>query len=1210
MRFNEKQQEAINHSKPNLLVAGAAGSGKTAVLVERVTRLILEGEASIDEMLVVTFTKAAASGMKEKIVKSVRKRIRQDGENGNLAGVERLKHQLALMPEADISTFDSFAQKIVRENFQVIDVDPAVRVGDENKIKLISNQALDLLLRQELEDGQADFLAFMDAYADLKSLESVKKMISDFYTKIRALDNPFGFFEAAVKRLDCSTEDFFKSPAMDTLICDLSDKTHNITELTDRAEKIVSEPKLAGIRAKLEPELNAFRAVKAATEEFKTAFDDYRNGRKESISEEFNRLKDSFITASGLGVRLVATNDCKAEYEEIKEELKSFRDGYKGAVKSCVNVFFYQDFEDSIAEIKYTYEYAKTFYDLVLKYDRLFYQLKTEKNMLDFNDFMHLALKALENEDIAEQYRQRFKFIFVDEYQDSNELQDALISRLSTGDNVFMVGDVKQSIYRFRQAEPALFKDRYHKYKNLNDGGAVIDLNCNYRSKKSVIDSTNEVFRQVMEGYDIDAELKRGNTYEGKYRYGTEIYLVNQTQDSAFREESSEDETFEEVFKKDELEALELIKLIKNTMKKGTMIPYLEGSEYKERPISYRDIVILRSSTKDISDTFKKIFEEQGIPLFAEQNDGYFETIEVEIFLNLLKIIDNTRQDVPLISVLFSSIFGFTAQDLAEIRVAKKGREYAFYDAFFACAGADSEPVRASKELCNKCNAAWQRILGWKEDALMMPLTDLIWKLYRETGYYLYIGALPRGQQRQTNLRLLVQKAQEFSETSSGIYAFLSEIDAIKNRKIPVPPANTLGENANAVRLMTIHKSKGLEFPVVLVTGLHKQLKNNDRSGKLSFNKRLGIGLPIVDTELSMEKNTILSSLIELQNNLEEMQERQRLLYVAFTRAVDWLILCGVVKDYDKLREEWERLQPMDNIRALEAKTYLDLIMPALMNKCQLTIENPQSLDFALEKEVKEKAVSLKQQLDSKDIKVRKEISERLSYEYPYTADSQIKAKYSVSELNNEREAAPIFIAVPEKLDTVKRKPFGLEEEDVLSDNAMYLTAAEKGTLYHLILSKLDFSDLDSCSPEKLLKTMVETGKVRREEAEAISLKNIDNFLKSDLAKRVSLAEKQGKIYKEMPFTLRTVHESREILVQGIIDCCFEEIGENGEKYFVLLDYKSNFVSEKSEEVYESFRRMYRRQIDLYEEALEKICGIPVKERYLFMLNTGDTLSI
>ncbi len=1190
MGWNTRQQAAIDfRDSKDLLVAAAAGSGKTSVMVERVIQLILAGEASIDEILAVTFTRAAASSMKEKIVSSLRQRIAQDVESGNMEHVERLKTQLLLVNDADICTFDSFAQKIVKENFQSIDIDPGAGVCDTAKSEILKNQALDEVLEEKLQESNPEFVRFMDSYADVRSLETIKKIIWGIYEKLMALPNPQGKLDELLETCGLNAGTFLKGNAGKEMISQSRAIFIKARKESEMFADILSTPDLKNFVTEKEfnVEIECFQKINDAFVSIYEQADD-ENPDINIIDEHIKVITSLYYPiADSYGKRRWQTNKkmgeaCCEAFKNIKEEGKSLRDAYKNNYAELIDNYFYQPISKSLEETKEIYPMAEVLCNLIKAFDKCFMEKKMELGSYDFIDFNHFALKALEKQEVAEQYKSHFKYIFVDEYQDSNELQDELIHRISRDGNIFMVGDVKQSIYRFRQAEPQLFINRYKAYKGSGAGydpGTVIDLNANYRSRQTVVDFVNSVFENIMEDYDDDARLNAGNPGNLNDNVMPQIKIVdvadNHTEDTAVQ-----------------LEVRSIANIIKEKMKSDT-------------ELRFRDIAVLMRSHKGYASDFKKIFEEEGIPLYMEEAEGYFDAVEVAIAMNLLRTIDNIRQDLPLISVLYSPVFSFSCEELAKIRIARGNRHASFYSAFYQYSHPEEGTeenveenvvINVEEHLFKKCLDAYEKLRKWQEESKTMPLPDFIWKLYRETGLYLFMGALPGGEQRQSNMRMLVSRAIAYSKEESGIYNFLLEIDKAQDRDVKVPPAGTVSESADAVRLMTIHKSKGLEYPCVIIAGAHKNLSNNsDDASGFAFNKSIGMALQYVSTEDRFRKETILGTIINKKNDKEALSEYIRILYVALTRAIKHLVIVGYTKNREKDEERWGKLYPLNPVKALsECKSFFDWTIPSLKGKI-----NPEYLTPANDMVLDNSVTGTNPFENISGTEVKQEIIDRLSYQYPYMADVLNKAKYSVTELNEEVKAKTILLSAPESLDLAVLDE-GLDAED----------AAERGTIYHKIMEMIDFTNIEKCEPELILKGLTESGFAHEKSEAVIDSSKIKNFLNSELAKRMSAAALKGKLYKEAPFILQTKKDGRDVLVQGIIDCYFEEDGPDGKPVYILADYKTNKVKSKNETTYNHFRDMYKKQIDLYAEAIERIKSKDVAERYLILLDAGEAINI
>ncbi|MDD3168546.1 MAG: 3'-5' exonuclease, partial [Eubacteriales bacterium] len=782
-----------------------------------------------------------------------------------------------------------------------------------------------------------------------------------------------------------------------------------------------------------------------------------------------------------------------------------------------------------------------------------------------------------------------------------------LIGKIKRGNNLFMVGDVKQSIYKFRLAEPELFISKYEAFKeNKNESDIKLDLNKNFRSKACIIAAVNDIFSQIMKKdlsgleYDEAAALYQGQIYDGALNYPVELQLVDDRQ----LDDLTVDEEIKEM-KKAEIEAYSAAQIIRET--RGQII--YDGKSGKERPLTNKDIVILLRSAKGYAEVYYEALMKEGIPAFVDTSDGYFDTLEVEVFLNLLRIIDNRKQDIPLLSVLRSPIFGFTMEELVQIRVLRK--EGTYYQVFKDYSEEDQDITRGEKSasLQEKCSAALACISRWKKEAPLMPLEDFLWMLIRETGYYEYIGGIPGGSQRQANLRALVDKAVQFqSSQMKGLFGFISYIEAIRKRNVPMGQVKLLGENDDVVRIMTIHKSKGLEFPVVLVGGLGKRFNKDSDTYQVSLHKDIGLGIRFVDKENSCYKKTIIQTVIDRKKRREGMAEELRILYVAFTRAMDKLILLGTMKDIDAAMAAC-------SIRGCSdfsgAGSYLDFLLPALAHTniiCRLS--NRKNISYRKEKTDQRKddirRLILGGVWDSQGREdIKNEIQRRLGYEYGHGEALKLKSKFTVSEMSRLDKT----IAVP----SLEKPKFTREQST--------FTGAEKGTILHKIMEHLDFrqtacvpgnhgeADNTGCASarEEAIKAVVDELVNRRilteEEAGAVSYQKIIGFFDSEIGKRACRAE---KLYKEVSFNIMKEMSGEKIIIQGTVDCYFEENGK-----YILLDYKSNYIGDREDEVKINLvAGEYKDQLSLYKEALEKIRGIHVTEAYLYLFSIDRGIRI
>jgi len=851
--------------------------------------------------------------------------------------------------------------------------------------------------------------------------------------------------------------------------------------------------------------------------------------------------------------------------------------------------------ESYLDDLNRTHRDALYLCRLVEEFDRIYKEKKQGKGLIDFSDIEHYALAALSREEAAAEYRNKFEYIFIDEYQDSNIVQETLIGKIKRENNLFMVGDVKQSIYKFRLAEPEIFIAKYEAFReNENEFDVKLDLNKNFRSKSRIIEAVNDVFAQIMQKdlsgleYDDDAALCQGQPYSGELDYLVELHLADDMQ----IEDMSVDEEIREM-KKVEIEAFTAAQIIRET--RGRMI--YDMKKGVERPITNRDIVILLRSAKGYAEIYYEVLMKEGIPAFVDACDGYFDTLEVEVFLNLLRVVDNRKQDIPLLSVLRSPVFGFTVEEMIRIRIFKK--EGPYHQAFMEYSRSGEEAA-----LREKCAATLSRIDRWKKEAPLMPLEDFLWMLIRETGYYEYIGGIPGGSQRQANLRALVDKAIQFQSSQlKGLFSFISYIEAIKKRNVPMGQVKLLGENDDVVRIMTIHKSKGLEFPVVLVGGLGKRFNQESDTYQVSLHKEIGLGIRFVDKENSCYKKTLVQTAIDQKRRRESMAEELRILYVAFTRAMDKLVLLGTVRDIDSAMARYAVRGDGD---FSGARSYLDFLIPAL-GKTNIICRkwNRKDISFRKEESGHKKNEILRllseESQEADEEALRSEIDRRLGYKYGHREALRLKSKFAVSELSRlgREEAVPTVAALDSPKFTRERSKF---------------TGAEKGTIIHKVMEKMDFRRMaevlrdggrneKTAAVQAFAEDLVKREFLTEEEVSAISFSKILGFFESAIGRRVCKAD---KLYREVPFNIMKEISGEKIIIQGVIDCYFEEKGK-----YILLDYKSDYVSDREDE--SEIKRIaeeYRMQIELYREALEKIRGITVEEAYLYLFSLGKEIRI
>ncbi len=1205
IEWSKEQEKIIDGLRDvNVLVAAAAGSGKTTVLVERIKKLVCYEGVPVKNLLVVTFTKAAAAEMKEKIRKALRNELKA-GQEGDKEQAAYLRKQLRDIAAADISTFDSFALNVVRRYFFKTDLEPGFGVLDEARKVLMVEDALDRLLDEEFSEMRPEFIRFMNKYCSDRKPDKIRSLISNTYTRIMAMPHPWQWMEEQVAALRVDKDSFAESKYW------LAARE----DITKSLEKSVVE----GMKAADYLRNSSLDRMATNLEEGEIA--KHKNAllaSGEDLSPE--ELVEKITTALKPRTSLVAKKEEKETYNAIKDAVDTQRDKAKEYVKGIKDDFFATPIPQMIDEMNDTADELETVIGLLKRFHRLFKEAKEEAKMIDFADMEHYCLEILEDPQVAEEYRNRFSQIFIDEYQDTNLLQEAIVDLIRRENNLFMVGDVKQSIYKFRLAEPAIFQDKYNAYYEKRiPFSEVVDLNQNFRSKGGIIKGVNRVFSDFMEGYDERAELHKGVKYDGEHTYYPEIRVAylggvegltrEDDEESKSADENGNgfegdevevsdptidtgaEEVTAENLEKAEIEAALVARLVKEQLGK----PYYDPGKKTVRELEPRDIVILLRSVKGYGEVYSDALSALGIESYTSETGGYFDTMEIEIFMNLLSILDNRRRDVELISVLHSHVFGFTPTELGEIR--RHNKKGAYVDAFFEY-GEKGE----IESLKDKCKKAINQIDEWRNASRVMPLPKFIWKVMNESGFYLVMGAMPGGAVRQANLRALVDKAESFAQDrQASLYSFVKYVGELRKRQVTTPEVKLVGEGDQVVRIMTIHKSKGLEFPMVILAGAGRNLRYSNRGQDLVFHREIGIGMNYVNYEESWYRNTLPQTLIFRRIREEEEEEQERVLYVALTRAKDYLFVTGTV-------DEAEEYEAFRDLGTRDHSSFLKMIGDAL----PLGEEVVACVDGDSPEEEPAQEVFIKEEMlrEAPDPKRAEKIYEQLSSPYAYEEARKNKSKVSVSELNAMRKKAPNKDA-PEEGGTAETGSEGaytameLGAPDFAREKRT-LTGAEKGTIYHSLMEYVDFSlGVSEGLPyiQESAETMVKEGLITEEELKAIDLTKVEGFFLSDLGKRAAAAFEKGLLHKERPFTLREKQGKEDILVQGIIDCYFKEDGRT-----ILLDYKSNRIKSSSPESYSELLDNYRTQLDIYREALEKAGEGPVEEVYLYLFSTGEAI--
>ncbi|MDU1936529.1 MAG: helicase-exonuclease AddAB subunit AddA [Clostridium sp.] len=1216
-KWTEEQLKAIETRRCNLLIAAAAGSGKTAVLVERIIRIITNEEdpVDIDRLLVVTFTSAAASEMRERIASAITKALEKSPNSKNL------QKQLTLLSRANITTMHSFCLDVIKNNFHIIDLDPAFRILDETEGMLLRSEVLEELFEDKYENDDKEFLDLVEAYSDSKSDDKLKDIVLDLYKFSMSGPWPQRWLRDKSEEFNINTiEELDKSSWMKVFIENLVIELQGLISMEEKALELCEET------SGLEPYIDTFRDDITM---LRMIYEHLGAG----VEEIYNRLS----SASFSKLKTVRKNN--VSNENVQGRVKSIRDDVKKKINKLRDEIFSMTPDEMLHSVKASYTYMKALSSLVIEFQDRFSNAKKEKGALDFNDLEHLCLKILTSEDsgVADNFKEYFDEVLVDEYQDSNAVQEAIIDlvsrKYSNDPNVFMVGDVKQSIYRFRQAKPELFLEKYNTYSKKQGKNIKIQLYKNFRSRDEVIKGVNYIFKEIMSRvvgeleYTDEEALNLGASYS---KTEDDNYVVGGKIELNILDKSTEVE--EEVLIEEEdlgtinLEARIVANRIKELLsnKDGKVFKVLDKGTGEYRPVTYKDIVILLRATKNWSEVFLDELGAEGIPVYADTGSGYFESIEIRTIMSLLKVIDNPMQDIPLIALLRSPIMSFSAEDLTNIRLVDKDKY--FYENIISIS---KEEFDCEKELIEKCNIFLERLSVWRKKSIYTPIDEFIWYLYTDTAYYGYVGAMPNGVLRQANLRILFQRAKQYEQTSfKGLFNFINFINKLRKSSGDMGSAKVLGENEDVVRIMSIHKSKGLEFPVVFVCGSGKQFNLMDLNNNILYHEELGFGPELVDLDKRVSYPTLPKEAIKQRIRLETLSEEVRILYVAFTRAKEKLIITGDVNGLEKWITKCCNAAALDKdiilpSEVLKGKSYLDWIGMAickhkdgeilreLVGSNDIRIKDDLSTwsvktwtksDLVVDKkdsdvdEINEDNLLINSDCSSVD----KEIERRLDFRYKFRESTLIKSNFSVSELKKKNfEQVPVIDTENLfKEDICNIKPKFLQEE-------RGLTAAEKGTAIHFVMQKIDLSRVNTIEEIKIqLKDFVDMELLSKEEYKVINPYKVKKFFISKLGERMLSAYNRGDIvYRELPFyTEIDVHrinpdlpkevEGDKVRLQGVIDSFFYEDNE-----VILLDYKTDYVEQSNEE---ELINKYRIQIQYYKEALEKITKTKIKECYLY----------
>lgn len=1262
VKWTSEQQKVISLRDRNILVSAGAGSGKTAVLVQRILSKIMDREKpiDIDRLLIMTFTRAAAGEMRERILAALENALCEDPDN------EHLQKQATLIHAAQITTIDGFCAYIIRNYFHLIDLDPGYRIADEGELKLLKEDVLKEILEEAYASNKPEFIHFVECYATGKNDDNIQGILLKIYDAAMSHPNP---------------EEWLKQ-------CIENYKINDFTKLEEQPWMgllwEIVEQQLLGVKQLLCEAISICEESDGPEHYISALQDDFH------LTEELQKIAkekeydDLYLNLYDLRFSRLSAKKMPDVSEEKKEKVKELREQIKEQIKELAAKYFLQNSMQLLQMFAKCQPVVETMVELVLEFTKRFAEKKREKNLLDFTDMEHFALKILmqnggkEGSPAARELSEKYDEVLVDEYQDSNLVQELLTTCVSgwvqKRKNIFMVGDVKQSIYRFRLARPELFMEKYKTYTLEDSKEQRIDLHKNFRSRKEVLDSVNYIFRRIMGEdlggitYDISEELHAGASFaksEDPTFAETEILLIEKDSEEVQEEtdapakmdwdlealDSPKKEKSDEQYEKEaqnarEMEALAIAHSILSIVGKKEVVDKETGTY---RPVRYGDIAVLLRSASGWAETFLQVFSSKGIPAYTASKTGYFSALEVVTVLNYLKICDNPLQDIPMTGVLRSPIVGLSAQEMAVIKsFYQDGYFYESIEALLEMAEIPEEKkMLISKEeyeaLYEKLGHFMVVLKKMRKVSAYTPIHQLIQLVLKETGYGNYAKAMPGGLQRNANLHMLVEKAMDYERTSyRGLFNFIRYIEKLQRYEVDFGEVNlTEGENAS-VQIMTIHKSKGLEFPIVYAAGMGKQFNVQDMNASVLVHPDLGIGVDVILPEKRQILPGMLKQMLRRQLLKESLGEELRVLYVALTRAKEKLYITGTIGNLEKylmnllrLRGREEELLPIGT--RMKAKTYWDYILSALAeHPCMEQLYEEYQLDYwkspssdskeakfhihkmtaadlvmqetilQAENEMQKDALL---QWDSEtiyDAEIHEILERRFAYQYPFGYLKDIPIKVTVSELKKRN-----YVSFEEKEEAVTYETdFVPIVPKFISEEETYVGAA-RGTAYHRLMECLDYMQADSVKEVAMqILELVKQKKMERAEAECISVRDVWNFLESDIGKRMRAASKDGRLFREQPFVIsvdasaadETWQQGEKILVQGIIDAYFVE-----DKQIVLVDYKTDRVRRGEEQ---KLIDLYHTQLKDYAKALERMLEMPVKEKYIYSFTLNKAILV
>lgn len=1223
--WTQEQQKIISLRNRNLFVSASAGAGKTATLVARICSLLKEG-VKVSSLLILTFTKAAAAEMRKRVREELERMVLEEEAS------EHIRKQLSLLPDALITTIHSFCQIVLRDYFHCIDLDPGFRIAEEAELTLLRFDVLAEMLEAKYEEGEEDFLEFMECYAGGKSEAIVEELILKLYDLSRGCPFPEEWLEEQKQPYFLeSLSELDEQPIFKRFCNYLNDVLEEAVYSNEQAIAICTQPE--GPAAYLDALLD---------DQDKLAL-----LRRSSCYTEYAQ---QFFSFSFLALSRKKQPEAS---EEKKEAVKAKRQQVKDLIGRLKKDFFFQSPEEMLSDLQDTKYTADVFLKLVLEFSERYAKKKQEKNILDFSDLEHLTLKIVverkEKESIptkaAEELSKKYIEIMLDEYQDTNLVQEMILTSISRErfgtPNRFMVGDVKQSIYKFRLAKPELFLEKQERYSEEESLYQKVLLQTNYRSRKEVLFSINYLFESIMVKklggifYDEEAELRAGASYlelglpdQNK----TELILVLREEEDPEKNEV-EMEELEEFFE-DEEEETNLKELeARAAAKRILALVGEEGILLQEgktgRKAEFSDIVILLRAMSGWLSIFTRVLEEEGIPVYCDQQTGYFAALEIRTILNYLRILDNPRQDIPFTSILHSDIVDLDTEKLAKIRLFYRVRvledKKSYRPSFYEAARYYAEQEDTEEEIRQKLCSFFLCYDNLREMVMHLGIVELIQRVLEETNYLSFVSAMVQGERRRGNLEMLLEQAAAFEAGSySGLFQFIRYMERLIQKNVDYGESLRY-DGSNAVRITSIHKSKGLEYPIVLLAGLNKPMNHQDIREKIVLHSEYGFGMEYIDYRNRIRLETLQKKVLQRFLVLENIAEEQRILYVAMTRAKEKLILLGSLKNLEKQKKKYLTVQTPLSFRYLsEAKSYLDYVGAVLLCGTSLSSLDTEfthfsglfSISFWKESDLKvqirteqEELPEVKQVLIPSESVIRRSLKEALAFSYAFFESFSLPFKISVSELKKKSQLAEIEesgIFFPDFAeDEPKTIPKFLKLE-------LPIRQVDLGTVYHKVLEHISF---DCCKEKGKLKEILEhlkiEGTFQEQELKMLNKKKLELFFASELAARMYEAEKKGCLYREQPFVMGVPYKDIDpnysgseetVLIQGMIDIYFEEA-----EGLVLLDYKTDYVNKSQENL---LIARYQLQFAYYAKALEQMTGKQVKEKLIYSFGLSKVIKI